>query len=380
MARHKSYTTGPFYERAILVGVNLRNLNNNWSIDDSLSELSQLALAAQTNPIIRLTQSLNIPSQTYLGKGKLSELKSLIIEKKIQVAIFDDELNPNQQRILEDYLKIKVIDRTALIIDVFAQRANTKEGRLQIELAQTEYLLPRLAGQWSHLERLGGGVGTRGPGETQIETDRRLVRKKINRIKSDITKIQKQRENQRNNRFNILVHNVSLVGYTNAGKSALFNNLTTSKVIEKNQLFSTLDTTSRKLYINSNLNCIISDTVGFVNKLPPILIAAFKTTLEESISAELLLHITDVSSPYLIEQIKIVNNQLADLGIDTKPKILVLNKKDLLVENEIDVIDNNIYKKINKTGIIYEDIIVTSAKNNWGIKQIKSAIEHFYTT
>ncbi|MFL2664610.1 MAG: GTPase HflX [Dehalococcoidia bacterium] len=375
----KTYTTGPFYERAILVGINLRNHDNNWSISDSLSELSQLAFAAQTNPIIRLTQSLNTPSQTYVGKGKLNELKSLINENKIQVAIFDDELNPNQQRMLEDYLKIKVIDRTALIIDVFAQRASTKEGRLQIELAQTEYLLPRLAGQWSHLERLGGGVGTRGPGETQIETDRRLVRKKINRIKNDITKIQKQRENQRNNRSNTLVHNVSLVGYTNAGKSALFNNLTTSKVIEKNQLFSTLDTTSRKLYINSNLNCIISDTVGFVNKLPPILVAAFKTTLEESISAELLLHITDVSSPYLIEQIKIVNNQLSDLDIGNKPKILVLNKKDLLVKNEIDSIDNNIYKKINETGIIYEDIIVTSAKKNWGIKEIKSTIKHFFT-
>ena len=375
----KTYTTGPFYERAILVGINLRNHDNNWSISDSLSELSQLAFAAQTNPIIRLTQSLNTPSQTYVGKGKLNELKSLINENKIQVAIFDDELNPNQQRMLEDYLKIKVIDRTALIIDVFAQRASTKEGRLQIELAQTEYLLPRLAGQWSHLERLGGGVGTRGPGETQIETDRRLVRKKINRIKNDITKIQKQRENQRNNRSNTLVHNVSLVGYTNAGKSALFNNLTTSKVIEKNKLFSTLDTTSRKLYINSNLNCIISDTVGFVNKLPPILVAAFKTTLEESISAELLLHITDVSSPYLIEQIKIVNNQLSDLDIGNKPKILVLNKKDLLVKNEIDSIDNNIYKKINETGIIYEDIIVTSAKKNWGIKEIKSTIKHFFT-
>ena len=379
MSKHKTYKTGPFFERAVLVGISLRNKESNWSTNDSLSELSQLAIAAQTNPIIRFSQSLNSPSQTYLGKGKLSELKDLINKKGINVAIFDDELNPNQQRMLEDHLKIKVIDRTALIIDVFAQRANTKEGRLQIELAQTEYLLPRLAGQWSHLERLGGGVGTRGPGETQIETDRRLVRKKISRIKKEIDRIQKQRENQRNNRYSNFINNVSMVGYTNAGKSALFNTLTTSKVIEKNQLFSTLDTTSRKLYINTDLNCIISDTVGFVNKLPPILVAAFRTTLEESIHAELLLHVSDISSPYLIEQIIIVNKQLTELGIGDKPKVLVLNKKDLITEKEFEEIDRNIYKKINETGIIYEDIILSSAHQNWGIKEIKSSIKQFFS-
>tara|TARA_Y100000817_G_scaffold59358_1_gene44053 strand:- start:1760 stop:2899 length:1140 start_codon:yes stop_codon:yes gene_type:complete len=378
MPKHKTYKTGPFFERAVLVGISLRNNESNWSTKDSLSELSQLAIAAQTNPITRFSQSLNSPSQTYLGKGKLNELKDLIGEKKINVAIFDDELNPNQQRMLEDHLKIKVIDRTALIIDVFAQRANTKEGRLQIELAQTEYLLPRLAGQWSHLERLGGGVGTRGPGETQIETDRRLVRKKISKIKKEIDRIQNQRENQRINRYQNFIKNVSLVGYTNAGKSALFNNLTSSKVIEKNQLFSTLDTTSRKLYINTDLNCIISDTVGFVNKLPPILVAAFRTTLEESINSQLLLHISDISSPYLIQQIIIVNKQLTELGIGDKPKILVLNKKDLISENEYEPIDNNLYKKINQTGIKYEDIILASAQENWGIKEIKSSIhQHF---
>ncbi|MGA0275943.1 MAG: GTPase HflX, partial [Dehalococcoidia bacterium] len=263
MPKKKTYSTGPFRERAVLVGVRVRSQQDYWSLDDSLAELSELARAAGANPVVRFTQTMNSPSPTYIGRGKIDELHHTIKEEHIDTAIFDDELTPSQQKTLEDKLKVKVIDRTALIIDVFAQRARSREGRLQIDLAQTEYLLPRLAGQWSHLERLGGGVGTRGPGETQIETDRRLVRRKLSRIKKELEQVRSQREQQRRQRTRGDASIVSLVGYTNAGKSAIFNKVTSSKVIERNQLFSTLDTTTRRLFLPDGTSATISDTVGF---------------------------------------------------------------------------------------------------------------------
>ena len=373
MPKKRTYSTGPYRERAILVGVNIRNTEEIWQLEDSLAELSELARAAGANPVIRFTQSMNKPSPTYLGKGKIEELKQAVNQEDIDTVIFDDELSPNQQRILEDKLSVKVIDRTALILDVFAQRARSREGRLQIELAQTEYLLPRLAGQWSHLERLGGGVGTRGPGETQIETDRRLVRRKLSRVKKELSQIRSQRDQQRQLRTSGTSKIISLVGYTNAGKSALFNKITSSGVIQRNQLFSTLDTTTRRMYMPSGIEATISDTVGFVHKLPPILVAAFRATLEEALEADLLIQVTDVSSPYAAEQVVVVSNQLSEMGIGDTPKILVLNKLDLMIETEYQPLDLEVIENIDTAE--FNRVVTTSATKSWGIKDLRNAVE-----
>ena len=373
MPKKRTYSTGPYRERAILVGVNIRTLEGIWQLEDSLAELSELARAAGANPVTRFTQSMNKPSPTYLGKGKIEELRHTVKEEDIDTVIFDDELSPNQQRVLEEKLLAKVIDRTALILDVFAQRARSREGRLQIELAQTEYLLPRLAGQWSHLERLGGGVGTRGPGETQIETDRRLVRRKLSRVKKELAQIRSQRDQQRQLRTSGTSKIISLVGYTNAGKSALFNKITSSEVIQRNQLFSTLDTTTRRMYMPSGIEGTISDTVGFVHKLPPVLVAAFRATLEEALEADLLIQVTDVSSPYAAEQAMVVSNQLSEMGIGDTPKILVLNKLDLVVESEYQPLDLDVMEYIDIAN--FNRVVTTSATKGWGIKDLRSAVE-----
>jgi GTP-binding protein HflX len=373
MAKKRTHSTGPFRERAILVGVNVRSQGDYWDLDDSLAELSELARAAGANPIDRFTQTMNKPSPTYIGKGKIEELAHTVKHTEVDTVIFDDELSPNQQKTLEDKLGVKVIDRTALILDVFAQRARSREGRLQIELAQTEYLLPRLAGQWSHLERLGGGVGTRGPGETQIETDRRLVRRKLSRVKKEIKQVQSQRDQQRLQRTGGDAKIVSLVGYTNAGKSALFNKITSSGVIERNQLFSTLDTTTRRMWLPSGTQATISDTVGFVHKLPPILVAAFRATLEETLEADLLLQVVDVSSPYAVEQAQVVSDQLADMGIGDTPKILVLNKLDLVTENADDPLDLSVLKEIDISE--FARVVTTSAIKGWGMTDLRDSIE-----
>ena len=373
MPKKRTYSTGPYRERAILVGVNIRNTEEIWQLEDSLAELSELARAAGANPVIRFTQSMNKPSPTYLGKGKIEELKQAVKREDIDTVIFDDELSPNQQRILEEKLSVKVIDRTALILDVFAQRARSREGRLQIELAQTEYLLPRLAGQWSHLERLGGGVGTRGPGETQIETDRRLVRRKLSRVKKELSQIRSQRDQPRQLSTSGTSKIISLVGYTNAGKSSLFNKLTSAGVIQRNHFFSTLDTTTRRMYMPSGIEATISDTVGFVHKLPPILIAAFRATLEEALEADLLIQVTDVSSPYAAEQVVVVSNQLSEMGIGDTPKILALNKLDLMVETEYQPLNLEVIENIDTAQFIR--VVTTSATKSWGIKDLRNAVE-----
>jgi GTP-binding protein HflX len=373
MAKKRTHSTGPFRERAILVGVSVRNQGDYWALEDSLAELSELARAAGANPIESFSQTMNKPSPTYIGKGKIDELVHAVKHSEIDTVIFDDELSPNQQKTLEDKLGVKVIDRTALILDVFAQRARSREGRLQIELAQTEYLLPRLAGQWSHLERLGGGVGTRGPGETQIETDRRLVRHKLNRVKKEIKQVKSQRDQQRLQRTGGDAKIVSLVGYTNAGKSALFNKITSSGVIERNQLFSTLDTTTRRMWLESGTQATISDTVGFVHKLPPILVAAFRATLEETLEADLLLQVVDVSSPYAVEQAQVVSDQLNDMGIGDTPKILVLNKLDLVAENADEHLNLSVLDEIDVKEFAH--VVTTSATKGWGISDLRNAIE-----
>ena len=373
MAKKRTYSTGPFRERAILVGVNVRSKGDYWALDDSLAELSELARAAGANPIARFTQSMNKPSPTYIGKGKIEELEHAVKHEKVDTAIFDDELSPNQQKTLEDKLQVKVIDRTALILDVFAQRARSREGRLQTDLAQTEYLLPRLAGQWSHLERLGGGVGTRGPGETQIETDRRLVRRKLQRVKKELKQVRSQREQQRQVRTQGDAKIISLVGYTNAGKSALFNKITSSGVIERNQLFSTLDTTTRRMYLPSGSQATISDTVGFVHKLPPILVAAFRATLEEALEADLLIQVVDVSSPYAAEQAQVVSDQLLEMGIGDTPRILVLNKFDLVAGSTDEPLSLDVLSQINITE--FSRVVTTSATKGWGMTDFRDAIE-----
>ena len=373
MPKKSTYSTGPFRERAVLVGVKVRSQADYWRLEDSLAELAELARAAGANPVALLTQSMNMPSPTYVGKGKMDELQLVIKREHVDTAIFEDELTPSQQKTLEDKLEIKVIDRTALILDVFAQRARSREGRLQIELAQTEYLLPRLAGQWSHLERLGGGVGTRGPGETQIETDRRLVRRKLSQVKKELGQVRSQRGQQRQQRTGGETTIISLVGYTNAGKSAVFNKITSSKVIERNQLFSTLDTTTRRLYLPSGTGATISDTVGFVHKLPPVLVQAFTATLEEALEADLLVQIIDISSPYAAEQAQVVSDQLSDMGIGDTPRILVLNKLDLAVEGPEEPLTLDVLGQIDISG--YRQVVTTSATKNCGIVGLRNAID-----
>ena len=373
MPKKSTYSTGPFRERAVLVGVKVRSQADYWRLEDSLAELAELARAAGANPVALLTQSMNTPSPTYVGKGKMDELQLVIKREHVDTAIFDDELTPSQQKTLEDKLEIKVIDRTVLILDVFAQRARSREGRLQIELAQTEYLLPRLAGQWSHLERLGGGVGTRGPGETQIETDRRLVRRKLSQVKKELGQVRSQRGQQRQQRTGGETTIICLVGYTNAGKSAVFNKITSSKVIERNQLFSTLDTTTRRLYLPSGTGATISDTVGFVHKLPPVLVQAFTATLEEALEADLLVQIIDISSPYAAEQAQVVSDQLSDMGIGDTPRILVLNKLDLVVDGPEEPLTLDVLGQIDISG--YRRVVTTSATKNWGIVDLRNAID-----
>ena len=255
------------------------------------------------------------------------------------VVICDDELSPAQQRTLEDRLKCKIIDRTALILDIFAQRARTREGAVQVALAQHEYLLPRLAGQWSHLERMEGAIGSRGPGETQLETDRRLIRNQIKRLKKDLERVRTHRRQQRSRRDRAGVPLVALVGYTNAGKSTLMNTLTNAEVRARNRLFETLDPTTRRCRLDERHTVLLSDTVGFIQKLPTQLVAAFRATLEELQEADLLLHVVDATHPDASQQAASVHQTLADLGVDTRPTITVLNKIDLLEEGEIPAVD-----------------------------------------
>ena len=327
-------STRPRLERAITVGVELRRRRSPWRLKDSLAELAELARSARALVVGTVSQRLDRPTQIYLGKGKLEELKGLIYAKRASTVICDDELTPTQQRNLEKALgeSVKVIDRTALILDVFAQRARTKEGRLQVELAQHEYLLPRLAGQWTHLERLGGGIGTRGPGETQIETDRRLVRTHIQKLKRDLEDVRRHRARYRARRIEMEVPVVSLVGYTNAGKSSLLNRLTKAGVMAENLLFSTLDPVTRRIHTPAGRDVLLTDTVGFIQKLPTAVVAAFRATLEEVQESTLVLHVVDITHQNAAQMADVVEGIIVELGIADKPRLMVLNKVDLLDE------------------------------------------------
>lgn len=324
-------------ERAILVAVDVKQNGDTWSSQDSLKELAQLAFTAGAEVVGTLSQRLPLPSRThYLGEGKLAELRALKRSLNYSVAVFDDELSPLQQKYLEDFLQVKIIDRVTLILDIFARRARTREGQLQVTLAQLEYLYPRLAGQWSHLERLGGGIGTRGPGESQIETDRRIIQKKIQRLKLRIEQVRKHRQLYRQKRKRSGIPVVALVGYTNTGKSTLLNALSQASVFVEDKLFATLDPTTRRLTLPDSSGIrktvLLTDTVGFIRKLPPTLVTAFRATLEELSEASLLIHVVDFSSAAAANQNQTVEDILSDLGLRDKPRITALNKIDLVLD------------------------------------------------
>ena len=320
-------------ERAILVSVALKRGRSLWDPQDSLDELGELARTAGAKVIDRISQRVDRPSHTYLGKGKVQELVETCRALKVDTVICDDELTPTQQRNLEEALGgLKVLDRTALILDVFASRARTREGRLQVELAQNEYLLPRLAGQWTHLERLGGGIGTRGPGETQIETDRRLVRGRLQKLKSELKGVRRHRRQHRSKRTANEFPVISLVGYTNAGKSTLLNRVTRAGVRAENLMFSTLDPVTRRIQLPSGHAALLTDTVGFIHKLPTTLVAAFRATLEEIEESSLIIHVVDSAHRNWPEQVSVVESILSDLGLSSIPVITALNKSDLVPE------------------------------------------------
>ena len=321
-------------ERALLVGVEIRGRRQPLSLEDSVEELAELTRSAGARVIRTVTQRLNRPTQTYLGKGKIEEILEYVESDRIDAVICDDELRPTQQRNLEKALDgVKVIDRTALILDVFGRRAQTREGQLQVELAQHEYLLPRLAGQWSHLERLGGGIGTRGPGETQIETDRRLVRGRIQNLKKSLDDVRRHRGQHRARRRRQGLPVAGLVGYTNAGKSTLLNSLTGASVDAEDRLFSTLDPITRQVRLPSGRELLVTDTVGFIQKLPPAIVAAFRATLEEAQESTMIVHVVDVTHPNAGTQTDVVERVLADLQLAEQPRILALNKTDLLADD-----------------------------------------------
>ncbi|MGZ8715742.1 MAG: GTPase HflX [Gaiellaceae bacterium] len=298
--------------------------------DDELAELEELARTAGVEPVARLVQHRPSPDpRTYVGKGKLDELKQAYNDAGAEVLLVDDELSPSQQRLLENELKARVVDRTLLILDIFAQHAVSAEGKLQVELAQLEYILPRMRGMWQHLERLGGGVGTRGPGESQLETDRRIARRQISLLRNRLKLLSKQRDVRRKERIRTETPTVALAGYTNVGKSTLLNALTDSAVSVRNRLFETLDPTTRG-FEHDGRRYLVTDTVGFVRRLPHQLVEGFAATLEETLVADLILHVVDGSAPEerLIEQIDAVNSVLHDIGADDLPMELVVNKID----------------------------------------------------
>ena len=320
-------------ERAVLVGV-IHKDQAEREVHDYLDELAFLAETAGAVTVKKFIQKLaHTDSKTYVGKGKLEEIKNYVASREISLVIFDDELSGAQIMNIEKVVDAKTIDRSDLILDIFARRAKTAQAKAQVELAQYQYILPRLRGMWKHLERLGGGIGTRGPGETEIETDRRIVRDKISLLRKRLAEIDKQAFTQRKDRGEFI--RVSLVGYTNVGKSTIMNLLSKSEVLAENKLFATLDTTTRKI-VYDRTPFLLSDTVGFIRKLPHHLVESFKSTLDEVREADILLHVVDISHPNYEEQIGVVNKTLQDLKAFDKPTITIFNKMDLYIKNTFD--------------------------------------------
>jgi GTP-binding protein HflX len=338
-------------------------------LEDTLGELAYLTEAAGAQVVGEVTQRSNRFTTTYVGKGKLQELQEIAAEQMADLVIFDDELTPTQQRNLEDTLQTKVIDRTALILDVFGRHARTHEGQLQVELAQHQYLLPRLVGQWSHLERLGGGIGTRGPGETQLETDRRLIRRHIQKIEQELTQVRRRRALSMVRRKKASIPMASLVGYTNAGKSTLFNALSDAQVEVEDQLFSTLDPVTRRIRLPSGAQLLLTDTVGFIQKLSPTVVAAFRATLEELAESDILLHVIDITHPKAPEQTEVVEDTLEDLGLSAKPRLMVMNKMDLLDGGQDDV------RSAPPPGAESHSCVAISAAKGWNLDCLLEEIE-----
>lgn len=347
------YSTEREIETAVLVGIINQNQDEK-QIVEYLDELAFLTETAGARPVKRFTQKLErAHPKTFVGTGKIEEIALFVEENEINLVIFDDELSPSQLRNIEQALKARILDRTNLILDIFAQRAQTAHAKVQVELAQYQYLLPRLTRMWTHLERQRGGIGLRGPGETEIETDRRIIRDKISRLKEQLTKIDQQMATQRKNRGELV--RVALVGYTNVGKSTIMNLLSKSDVFAENKLFATLDTTVRKVVIG-NLPFLLSDTVGFIRKLPHDLVESFKSTLDEVREADILLHVVDISHPNFEEQIEVVKQTLHEIDPSEKPSFIIFNKMDA-------------YSFIQKD----EDDLTEKTKANWTLDELKNS-------
>ena len=347
--------------RAVLAGLNARCLPDGENADEtSMEELEELLQTAGGECVGTVFQNKDAPDpRTFLGEGKVAELKELVEAMGAGMVIVDNPLSPSQQRVLSEELGVQVLDRAALILDIFAQRARTREGRLQVELAQYQYLLPRLLGMWTHLERQEGAIGTRGPGETQLETDRRHIRRKIAKLKEELEQVRRVRATQRSRREKNEVPVVAIVGYTNAGKSTLLNRLTGAGIPANNRLFDTLDTTTRTLAISDTCTVLLSDTVGFIRKLPHHLVEAFKATLEELSFADLLLHVIDVSNPEWREQAGVVEKLISELGAEQTPRIDVFNKCD---KCPAEILPHG------------EDIVSISAKTGQGLDELLAKI------
>jgi GTPase len=360
--RKKTMTIEKNYvERAVLVGL-INQDQDEIRLAEYLQELAFLTETAGAKAVKNFVQRLDTPnSRTFVGTGKLAEIAGYVSDNQIDMVIFDDELNPSQLRNIENELKCKILDRTNLILDIFAKRAQTAHAKTQVELAQYQYLLPRLTRMWTHLERQKGGIGLRGPGETEIETDRRIIRERIARLKDQLKKIDKQKFIQRKNRGKLV--RVALVGYTNAGKSTLMNLLSNSEVFAENKLFATLDTTVRKVIIG-NLPFLLTDTVGFIRKLPHDLVESFKSTLDEVRESDILLHIVDISHPNYEDQIDVVKQTLFELGVSEKPVYMVFNKIDQFSYQKKD--DDDL------TPITKENYSLEDLKNSWDAKNFKS--------
>jgi GTP-binding protein HflX len=373
------HATAPEAERAYLVAVQSRNGHDGLDAQASLDELALLAHTAGAEVAGRAVQRLERPNPAlYIGKGKLEEIKAERDDADYTLVVFDDELSPSQQRNLENALGVKVLDRTALIIDIFARRAQTREARLQVELAQSQYLLPRLAGQWSHLERLEGRIGTRGPGETQIETDRRLVRNRITRLRREIDEVRRQRALHRRRRARQGMPVVALVGYTNAGKSTLLRAISGAEVFTEDLLFATLDPLTRRIRLPSAGDALMTDTVGFIQKLPTQLVAAFRATLEELTDADLLVHLVDITHPNAEEQYATVERTLADLGLAEKPRVVAFNKVDLL--GPLDGSGGALGEIEGALRSEHPEAVLISAAQKWNLDALLAAIERELAT
>lgn len=387
MSQQLTHNTEKRLETAILVGVHAQS-EDEFNFDSTMEELASLSETCQLNVQEQFTQNRQrFDHKYYVGKGKLQDIQAYIEHHDIDVVVANDELTTAQSKTLNDNLNVKIIDRTQLILEIFALRARSKEGKLQVELAQLDYLMPRLQGHGRSLSRLGGGIGTRGPGETKLEMDRRHIRTRMNEIKHQLETVVEHRERYRNKREQNHVFQVALVGYTNAGKSSWFNALARETTFEKNLLFATLDPKTRQIQINNGFNLIISDTVGFIQKLPTTLIAAFKSTLEEAKSADLLLHVVDSSHPEYRAQYDTVNQIIKDLDMGHIPQAIIYNKKDLhegtipttnkpsvfvssKEEADIEKVKALLYEQVKRTLTYYEENVPsTNADRLYFLKQ-----------